>query len=192
LDNRGSDSIQLAHLFSRMQSVFFEKLSEDMRGKVLVEKDEIINALVELTHFFSGVEGDGIYVIVDAMKFPEHYMDRNEDIAEAELPKKILEEQTIFPETVAESEVPLIQTQEEKQEEPLSPADKVEVDYAGIQHMIDERFIKDEAGNYVNIEGVLTLLSTLADQYRDEKVRNLYYFDEAKGGFVWDQTVLNG
>jgi len=195
LYNRGSDSIQLAHLFSKMQSVFFEKLDEEMKKKILVEKDDIINALVELTHFFTGVEGDGIYVIVDAMKFPEHYMDREEDVSiQKDVQPNISKEEPKIDEIILKEEpesndVVLVP---EKKEEPLSPADKVEVDYGGIHRMIDERFIKDEDGNYVNIEGVLTLLSTLADQYGDEKVRDLYYFDETKGGFIWDQTLLNG
>jgi len=54
-----------------------------------------------------------------------------------------------------------------------------------IKMMIDSRFEKDEQGQYVNLEGVLLLLAHLAEDQQDESIRDLYYFDEQTGMFVW-------
>ena len=34
-------------------------------------------------------------------------------------------------------------------------------------------------------------LDELAEQYNNDAIRDLYYFDEEKGGFVWNQDLLN-
>lgn len=39
-------------------------------------------------------------------------------------------------------------------------------------------------------EQIITQLGELAEQYKDEKIRDLYYYDEQSGTFVWNDELL--
>ena len=56
---------------------------------------------------------------------------------------------------------------------------------ADIKKQIDTQFIKDMAGNYEDIAGVLEKLSELAQKYNDPNIAELLYFDEKQEKFIW-------
>ncbi len=93
-----------------------------------------------------------------------------------ETPNKEEKEETIVP---TETTEPIL---EEKPEENKMSLNE-------IKEMIVSRFA-DKDGKIENIEGVLTLLHSLADDYKDENIRELYYFDEEKGDFSWNINLL--
>jgi|GEM_PF-5815423 len=62
--------------------------------------------------------------------------------------------------------------------------------YDQIKTMIDSRFEKDASGEYTNIEGVMVMLSGFAADQNDPQIAELYYFDEQKGKFMWNNAIL--
>lgn len=62
--------------------------------------------------------------------------------------------------------------------------------YDTIKQQIIDSFA-DEDGNIDNLEGVFDLLDMLANQYDDDDIRELYYYDEQAHGFVWNSTLLS-
>lgn len=59
-----------------------------------------------------------------------------------------------------------------------------------IKTLIESRFPYDESGQFTNLEGVLAMLDTLADEQQDERIRDLYVFDEATGRFGWNGELV--
>jgi len=57
--------------------------------------------------------------------------------------------------------------------------------FDGIKNMVDAQFEKDDTGQYKDIEAVFGLLDQLSEEYNDPKIKELLYFDENSGGFVW-------
>ena len=74
----------------------------------------------------------------------------------------------------------------QEQPQTLQPLEQ-EITNEEIQALIDSEFKKDETGQYEDIEGVFGKLDELATEYNDESIRELLYFDENTGGFVWKQ-----
>jgi len=57
--------------------------------------------------------------------------------------------------------------------------------YSQIKSKILQFFPKDENGEIIDIEGVFEVLEKTANKYNDEKIKELYYYDEATGKFEW-------
>lgn len=57
--------------------------------------------------------------------------------------------------------------------------------YAEIKAKILQFFPKDENGEITDIEGVFEVLEKTADKYNDEKIKELYYYNEATEKFEW-------
>lgn len=57
--------------------------------------------------------------------------------------------------------------------------------YIQIKEKILQFFPKDEIGEIIDTEGVFEVLEKTANKYNDEKIKELYYFDEATGKFEW-------
>lgn len=55
-----------------------------------------------------------------------------------------------------------------------------------IKQLVDARFSKDSSGQYENIKGVLALLDSLTEQYKDPHIRDMYYFNEQIKKFEWE------
>lgn len=62
--------------------------------------------------------------------------------------------------------------------------------YTTIKQQLISQFA-DESGNITNIEGLFDALDTMANEQGDEHIRELYMFDEAKGSFVWNESLLS-
>lgn len=63
--------------------------------------------------------------------------------------------------------------------------ERVSPSVSEIQKIIDAQFEKDANGQYADIAGVLAMLSTLAERYTNDQIRDWYYFDEKSGEFRW-------
>ena len=57
--------------------------------------------------------------------------------------------------------------------------------HAEIKSKILQFFPKDESGEIIDTEGVFEVLEKTANKYNDEKIKELYYYDEATGKFEW-------
>ena len=77
---------------------------------------------------------------------------------------------------------------EETSEKPLAkpePTPMAPPSYTEIKNKIIQFFPKDENGEIIDTEGVFEVLEKTANKYNDEKIKELYYFDEATGKFEW-------
>ena len=62
--------------------------------------------------------------------------------------------------------------------------------YADIKSELEQQFSYDDTGELQPIEEVLAKLSQLAEENNDEKIEELYMFDEDAGKFIWDDDLL--
>lgn len=57
--------------------------------------------------------------------------------------------------------------------------------YPEIKSKILQFFPKDENGEIVDNEGVFEVLEKTAMKYNDEKIKEIYYYNEETGKFEW-------
>jgi len=58
--------------------------------------------------------------------------------------------------------------------------------YSEIKSKIIQFFPKDVKGEIIDNEGVFEVLEKTAAKYNDEKIKEMYYFDEESGKFKWN------
>lgn len=58
-------------------------------------------------------------------------------------------------------------------------------DYSQVKKYIERKYIKGPDGQFENIEGVFGELAGFAAQRGDQKIAELFYFDEKEGKFKW-------
>jgi len=160
------------------------------------EEDEIVK-LSEIEKASSKIEEQKIDFIAKEEKMEKTPTPLTEKLKQVDvLPKEEPKENKIKEEEV---ETKIEQTLEQKEEnnistetkEPVSEETQEEskMSLNEIKEMIVSRFA-DKDGKIENIEGVLTLLHSLADDQKNEKIRELYYFDEEKSDFSWNNDLL--
>lgn len=59
-----------------------------------------------------------------------------------------------------------------------------------VKRIVDKKFLKDAAGQYIDTQGVLTMLDGLAVSYKDDRIRELFVFNEQSGGFEWNSALV--
>jgi hypothetical protein len=74
--------------------------------------------------------------------------------------------------------------------QPSKPSDSL-VNYNDLRDQMLTKFTVDENGNFVNPEEPLVFLDKKADELDDEKIRDLYFFDEEKDDFSWNEEIFN-
>ncbi|MCF6276255.1 MAG: hypothetical protein L3J07_00205 [Candidatus Magasanikbacteria bacterium] len=102
-----------------------------------------------------------------------------EKIEEVPVEKTVVEEALVAP--AEEKVIPTKITKPILEEKP----EESKMSLEDIKKMIESRFA-DKEGKIENIESVFTLLNSIADDQKDESLRELYYFDEEKGDFTWN------
>lgn len=55
-----------------------------------------------------------------------------------------------------------------------------------IKKLVETRFKPNAEGEIENVEGVMAMLDSLAEQYGDKGIGELYYFDENSEKFIWN------
>ncbi len=150
-------SLQLASLYGEIEMQLYGT------NKTLSpqEKADNTRAFIDFVRFLTDKESD-ILKVIDTYVY-EILRDKEE---EEEIDEVIPQVQAV----VNKSEIP--------------PAEEI-LTLDSIKQMVDNQFEKDEVGQYKDIEGVFGLLEQLAEEYNDEKIKELLYFDEQSGGFVW-------
>lgn len=175
LNKSGNDSLKSAEFLTKLKKILYKQEDED-NGYIMASADEVVDRFFNLIHFFMGVEPKRVYYVIDAMFHPEKYEnapvapENTEDVLDA-LEKETTEVSPVEPEPI----------------EPVEPQETDGITYEEIKNMIDGQFPKDETGQYLNIEGVFEMLEQLSEEYNDESIKELLYFDENSGGFIWQQ-----
>lgn len=158
--DKNVDSLRSAETLSKVRQI----LSQNESRYLKISVDENLDRLVGLINFFLGVEPTAVWFVVDGFINPEKY----------EVNGKILNE--------PEKEV--------GQQQVDSTNNRPAANYGEIKTMIEARFARDASGEFVNLDGVLALLDSLATDQGDDQIRELYYFDEGVGKFQWNQVLL--
>lgn len=180
-------SLDNAEILGKIKEIFYLKNDPNFERYVVVSPDQAADHLVGFINFFLGVEPGDIWVIVDSFVHPDKYeqMAQQTDEEEATLsttPSEIASVAVVEELPVAAAVEPLA---------PLAPPSPIEtMSHADIRAMIEARFSQDKDGQFVNIDGVLSLLDSLATEMDDDRIRELYFFDEASGGFKWNDALL--
>ena len=129
----------------------------------VVTPDAMIDNIEGLAAFFAGIQSKNIFYIVQAFIHPGLF-----DKAPTVLPPEPELDETNF---------------DNEEEIDLEAAQIIA--YEDIRAAVDAKFLKDETGQYQDIEGVFGYLEEIATQYEDPRIAKLLYFDEQSGGFVW-------
>ena len=125
----------------------------------VITPDAMIDNIEGLSTFFAGIQSKNIFYIVQAFIHPGFF-----DKAPSVLP-------------------PEPELDESEEEIDLEAAQIIA--YEDIRAAVDAKFLKDETGQYQDIEGVFGYLEEIATQYEDPRIAKLLYFDEQSGGLVW-------
>ncbi len=165
LNRLGNDSLKVAEFLTKLKKILYKQEDAD-KGYIWTSSEEVVDKFFNLIHFFIGVEPKRIYYVIDAMFHPERYENIPADAVNSPNTDEVID--TLASEVAAE------------QNQAIS--------YEEIKQKIDADFAKDETGQYQNIEGVFDVLDQMAVQYNDETIKELLYFDEDRGGFVWKET----
>ncbi|MCB9798911.1 hypothetical protein H6758_04260 [Candidatus Nomurabacteria bacterium] len=215
---QNADTLELAQFSAHLQAVFYKSDPEFENYKQYYREDheDVINDFNSMVHFFIGVPQDKIFYVVDAFVHPDEYDIEPENTEKepstvSEVNEEFERELDAFfnddtnqpqehdqkPISTSESDLQEKRITQDSQTPSLPrerpsevSSQKVAVDYHAIKDMIEERFMKDEDGQIANMHGVLALLEAMAQQYEDDKIREIYYFDENEGRFVWNEALL--
>lgn len=161
------DSLALAEFFLEVEQKIKIRLNE-IDNQELTPKDVLLS-IKSLLEFFMGTDENSIYSLLYGINNP------NELIFAAE--------KLIQPSSSTIEENPVEEVEE-------TSSQFKEVDYKSIKISIENAYNKDENGDFVDLPGVLNKIMELANKYNDPKIKELYYFDENKNKFVWNEGLL--
>lgn len=64
------------------------------------------------------------------------------------------------------------------------------VDYGAIKKEIETQFPKNKDGEYEDIDGIMTALNKKSEELGNEKITELFLWDENKEKFIWNDELL--
>lgn len=169
-----------------LQSDFFSKFQEKIKQRITeggyaVDAFQVTGRLRDLTNFFVGIRTDRIWYVIDPYFYPQKY---------TFLDKVQSEESDITDFTqkmVANDEELLNSVAEDAEESLLEVPEKLT--YIQIFEMVREK--TDSLSEDERDEKIIDELTVLAEENNDEIIKDLYYYDEESGKFVWNQELLN-
>lgn len=184
------------------------------------QQEDAVQEFLGFIRFFLGVPSEDIYYLVESYMNPTAYgmedpievaakkykqvevdeefekeldelMGEDKEISEGK--NKAVEPATPPPPPPQEQPVQPSEQETPVPEPPKSvetPPETLPTDYHAIKQMVQDRFMENTDGEIDNIQGVLALLGSMAEQYGDQQILELYYFDEGAGKFVWNKKLL--
>ncbi len=167
-------SIEAAEIASKIQTIFFVKDDPLFDAYFFANPNETVERFIDLVNFFVGVEPEKAPYVVSAYINPDRY----ENFAAA-LETRADESAGIAP-----------QFSPETLAAPATEPVREKISYAEIKKNVEANFTKDATGQFLDPGAVFNLLSNLAEEYRDEKINDLYYFNESDGQFHWNDELL--
>ncbi|MBU0596859.1 hypothetical protein KJ641_00030 [Patescibacteria group bacterium] len=177
IDRQGNDSLQVAEMQAKLGRLFFPSDKEEIKMIFSENHDEMVGRFYDLIHFFMGVESDGIGYVVKIFENPE----------KAEFLEKFASGEIELATPVESIPTPISISKSVPKEKPIEkPKEKNKPTPAEIKKLVETRFKPNTEGEIENIEGVMAMLDSLAEEYGDERIRELYYFDEDSEKFIWN------
>jgi len=161
-----------------LRPVIFCEDIEKLDTYYVFDRDKILENYIKLIRNVLLIEGENILVelnkevnpqLAPLLKTKEEYLALKEGLEMAKKPTK-----TAIP------AVDKVQKTNTVAASPIAPPS-----YSEIKDKINQFFPKDQNGEIIDTEGVFEVLEKTAAKYGDEKIKELYYFDEASGKFKW-------
>lgn len=168
-------SIEKAEFNAKLKGALMPKSGDPVAAYITVNADKVIDRLIGLVNFFVGVEPKDAWSIVDMAVHPEFY----ENIQKAQEAA-----QNAPPTSVATSADPMVSTSVQ-----LTPQISA-VNFTDIKSMMENKFTKGADGQFQDPTVVITMLNDLASRYKDERISELYVFNEKTNSFEWNNTLL--
>lgn len=197
INSRGRDSMVMAGFYEKIKGLLFPSDDNWLKEMVDVDYKEAVMKMVDLMDFFTSVEPEELEGVVDLYLHPELYPSAGTEAPTATA-KPILftppAPSTAGPKAVEPKVEPAKKIEPVKKAEPKAepikpapPAVKKEItpSYADIKKEVNAAFKKDQDGEFADLDGVLNRLADLAKKYNDNKIAELYYFDEKENKFKW-------
>lgn len=169
INSRGRDSMVMAEFYEKIKNLLFP--SNDNRLKEFIDTDfkAAVMKMVDLMDFFITVEPEDLPGVMDMFLHPELYPANATAASVSAKPITF---------------TPTVPSMKETKEKPMI-SKTVKPSYVEIKKEIDLAFKKDAEGNFVDLDGLLNKLEETAKKYNDNKIAELYYFDEKSGKFQW-------
>jgi hypothetical protein len=203
IENRGEDAMEAAELNMKLSEMIIPEEEYMSAYYAELEPEEIIAKLKYVINFFLGMNPSDVWSFVEVSLFPREYGEKapweieSEEIKEPveKVGEKILlktaepimsAEKTASVSKEAEIKKEIEIKEEKKIENIIEETKPIKPSPKEIKRMILERFPADADGQMENIEGVLAMLESFADEYEDAKIKEMYYFDETEGKFKWN------
>lgn len=175
INRPGINSLESAEIMGKIKDWLVIRDIPETQTRMIADSDVVYDRLVGLINFFLGVTTDAIYQVVDSFVDPGKYQPRTST--------GVVQSEGDSNDSTGNSSV-------EVSTETQSTDSTTPVNYTEIKTMIEARFARDASGEFVNLDGVLALLDSLATDQGDDQIRELYYFDEGAGKFQWNQGLL--
>ncbi len=185
LDRRGNDALAMAEFYSKYSTILTKSIPE-YDQLFPISKEKVLRAFVDLTHFFMGVDAEKIYLVVDTSLHEEKYQaqDMRLQLFGSRYFQSQNQEDSESPEEEDIAAEPAIETQPGTVVEPSV--------YKKIQQDLQMKFTLGADGQFENIEGVMGYLDDMATTEQNEKIRDLYIFNENTGLFEWNTQLIEG
>lgn len=178
--NQQDDSLKRTEFFAELQEILYTK--NDASAYSSADPEEATSRLIDTVQFLLGVKPDKIYSTVRVSLHADEY-------------EQILAFNERGTATVATSEtkeepVPAPETPDPEILEALQPV-STRPTYTELKNIIEEDVLKLGLTDPIaRAEAVAERLTNLAEYYKDEKIRELYYYNEEDGKFYWNEDLL--
>jgi hypothetical protein len=172
----GATSIEAAETSGKIQEILFPKGDTLFDTYFYAEPQVTVERFIDLVNFFLGVSPDRIWYMVDSYINPEKY-EALEQIREA----RVAGTYTTAP------------TATRGESSSIDPATitTAKLSYADIRSAVDSAIPADANDASQVASAIAAALENLAEEYKDPRIVDLYYFDESSGDFRWNEDLIN-
>ncbi len=154
------------------------------------DQEWVSDKLAELISFYTEIEKNKIFYIVNQYTSGSSYSQPSILSGSFAKEKNFKKEDISLPQTIKEKNIPVTASQNSKHDE-LQVFQKPVVaqpSYQDIKKMVDAVFPQSSEPDF---KGIVAMLNTLSEKYDDEKIRDLYFYNEQVGKFQWSDSLSN-
>lgn len=212
--NQQKNSLRLAEVLSKLHELLFPENNPEVKKYleryVYIAPEDAVSTLVDLISFFVGVEAEKIWYVVEGTVHEEKFELINQ-AQEAQTKREIasIRKPTLkipVPTAPVSTSTPAVKSPtQDVSKQQSKPTQKTNTNSSSknvsstsssrpsnkdIKRMIEEAFPALKQGKEINFEGVVSMLNTLANRYGDDRIRELYYYNEKSGSFEWNESLL--
>lgn len=177
-----ANSMVIAEVMSKIKEAFFAKENPNVARYAIADSAELVEQFVSLCDFFAEHEPDRIWNIVQAYVNPSFvenvaaFIEKNEKALE-DLDNGVVP--TLRPDPAKE---PAFTSQ-------VTTSDQKPTNLQ-IRMTAERQFEKDASGDFKDPEEIMGMLDEWATKYNDDKIRELFIFNEQTSSFEWNNQLL--